>query len=52
MFITNKFLSKLYTNTFVTVKCDIKVFFANTSHKVTIAFRPLIEGLSKVTSSA
>ena len=30
----------------------ISKFLANVSHKVIVAYRPLIEGLSKVTSSA
>ena len=51
MFTTNKLLTKFYTNSFITVKCNIQDL-ADTSHKRVIPFKPLFEGLSKVTSSA
>ena len=51
MFTNNKFLDKFYTNSFLQLNVLSK-FLANTSLKQIIAFRPLIEGLSNITSSA
>ena len=46
MFLTN-FIQTVFLQLNV-----ISKFLANISHKLIIAFRPLIEGLSKVTTSA
>ena len=52
MFIANKFLPNFIQTVFLQQLNVISKFLANTSHKLIIAFRPLIEGLGKVTSSA
>ena len=51
IFTINKFGPHFIQTVFLQLNA-ISEFLANTSHKLIIAFKPLIDGLSKVASSA